>query len=133
MKIIGFNIVKISIERKEELENKLEIKQNINLEEFIKFKAPNSNEEFAKIGFTFRIDYSNSANVDIKGHIIMLPEKDEFKNILKLQKDKKVPAELKISLINFIMDRCNLKALNLENDLGLPSHIPLPKINPKKE
>ena len=33
--------------------------------------------------------------------------------------------------VNFIMEKCNLKSLQLEEDLALPWHVPLPKITDK--
>jgi hypothetical protein len=132
MKIVGLNILKILAERKEELETKIEIKQGIHLGEIISFESL-SKRELAKLEFTSTIEYSKCAKLEIKGQLIVSPEKEELKEILKLQKEKKLTPELKVSLINFIMARCSLRLLELENELGLPFHIPLPKIVPQEE
>ena len=55
MKIIGFNLTNISIERKEKIEGKLEIKQNINIDDISKDKINISKEEILKIKFTFNV------------------------------------------------------------------------------
>ena len=134
MRIIGFTLSKISVERQEKLEGKLEIKQNINVDEISKQNIEITKDEALKIDFTFSIDYDPKfAKVESKGNVLVMPEKDEAKQILKEWKDKKIPDGAKFGLFNFIMAKCNVKALSLEDDLGLPTHVPMPKIGPKKE
>jgi len=40
---------------------------------------------------------------------------------------------MRVPLFNFIMNKCNIKALYLEDEMGLPLHIPLPKISTEQE
>ena len=85
MQIIGFNLTKISIEKKEKIQEKLEIKQNINIDDVSKDKINISKEEILKITFTFNVDYSpDFAKLEFQGLLILLPEKEEFKKITKL-------------------------------------------------
>lgn len=134
MKIIGFNFTKVSIEKKEKQEGKLEVKQNINIEDIIKDKINISDEEVLKVSFGFNVDYSpNFANLELKGVILLIPGKEDSKKILKEWKDKKMEGNFKIQLFNFIIHKCNLKALTLEDELGLPLHVPMPRLNPEKE
>lgn len=134
MRIIGFNLSKIACERKDLIEGNLEIAQNIDIKEINEEEIPFSKEHALKISFNFNISYSNdSAKIDFNGMIVLLPEKDELKNILKEWKDKKIPEDIRIPLFNFIMQKCNVKALSLEDELNLPTHFQMPRINPKKE
>jgi hypothetical protein len=134
MRIIGFNLMKISIERKEQIEKELKISQNIDIKEIIKEKVPVSNDEALKVTFDFTIDYSgDSAKIEFKGNLILLPEKEETKKILKSWKEKKFTDEFRVPLFNFIMSKCNIKALSLEDELFLPPHIQMPRISPKQE
>ena len=57
MRIIGFNLSKISVEKQEKLDGKLEIKQNVNVDSIEKQKIDISKEEALKIEFTFSVDY----------------------------------------------------------------------------
>ena len=134
MKIIGFNLLKISSEKKENLKGELKISQNINIEEITKEKISISKDEALKIKFQFTIDYGEDfAKIEFKGNILLLPEKEEFKKILKKWKDKKLEDEFRMPLFNFIMAKCTIKALNLEDELSLPPHIQMPRISPKQE
>ena len=134
MQIIGFNLTKILVKRKEKNEGKLEVKQNINIDDVVKDNIPISKDDVLKIGFTFSVRYDPEfAKVELKGVVILLPEKDEIKDVLKSWKNKQVPERFKTHLFNFIMNKCNIKALNLEDELGLPLHVPMPKLTLKKE
>ena len=135
MQVIGFNLSKVSVQREEKPDEKISIKQNINIDDIDKDKVSITKDEVLKIAFTFSVDYNEAkfAKVELQGRIILLPEKDEFKKIMKSWKDKQVPPEIRIPLLNFIMSKCNVKALQLEDELNLPLHIPLPKLSPKKE
>ena len=44
---------------------------------------------------------------------------------------KKVEEELRLPLMNIIFARCNLKAMELEEAVNLPFHIPTPKFTAK--
>ncbi len=134
MKIIGFNLSKILIEKKEKIEGKIEINQNIDIKDITKDIIPLNNEEVLKIDFTFLIKYSNDlAKLEFEGNLILVPEKTQLKDILKNWKDKKLEDEVRIPLFNFIMSKCNIKALSLEDEFNLPYHIPMPRINPNKK
>ena len=131
MKIIGFNLSKILAEKKEKVEGKIQINQNINIKEVTKDKIPISQNEILSVRFVFTVDYSEDfAKLEFEGNVLLLPEKEELKVFLKSWKDKKIPDDFKTPLFNFIMSRCNIKALNLEEELSLPHHISMPRINP---
>jgi hypothetical protein len=134
MRVIGFNLSKILIERKEKSPDNIQVTQNINIKDVIKEKIPISDSEAIKIEFNFIINYTeNFAKLEFEGNVILLPEKDESKNFLKSWKDKKIPDSDKAPLFNFIMNKCNIKALDLEDELGLPFHIPMPRMNLEKD
>ncbi|MBS3080367.1 hypothetical protein J4221_02770 [Candidatus Pacearchaeota archaeon] len=134
MKIIGFNLTKISVEKEEKPQRNVSINQNINIESINKEKIPISDLEALNIKFNLSIAYSeNYAKLEFEGSLVILPEKDELKEFLDSWKNKKIPEKAKIPLFNFIMNKCNVKALYLEDELGLPLHIPMPRISPQNQ
>lgn len=133
MQIIGFNLTKILVEREEKINGKLEVKQNIDISNVSKEKIPFSEGEAVKIKFNFTVTYDpDFAKLNLEGYLVLMVDKDEIKKFLKSWKDKKLPDEAKVSLFNFIMNKCNIKALNLEDELNLPLHVPMPRINPNQ-
>jgi hypothetical protein len=134
MKIIGFHINKISAERKSPIKGKLEVKSNIDIKDIVKEEVNISNKPGLKFDFEFIINYEPKvAEVTITGSVLAIDDKDESKEILKEWKKKKFTHEVKLHLFNFILDKCNLKAMQLEDELSLPTHIPLPKIRPQQD
>ncbi len=134
MRIIGFNLSKISIQRKEILEDNLHATQNIDIKDIISLKLPVSEEDALKITFNFKIEYSKeAANLDFLGYVFVQAKKEERDKILKSWKkeEKEIPEEIRMSLFNFIMNKCNIKAISLEDEMNLPLHIPMPQIASK--
>ncbi len=134
MKIIGFNLTKILVEKEDIHLEKISVNQDINIKEIKKEKIPISDTEALKIKFNLLINYSDKyAKLEFDGNVIILPEKDELKLFLDSWKDKKIPEEVRLPLFNFIMNKCNIKALYLEDELSLPFHIPMPRISTQKQ
>jgi len=130
MKIIGFNFKKISIERKKDIKGKLEIKTNIDIEGIEKDNLEIAGDVI-KFDYSYRIEYSpDHAEIEFKGTVLVIPDSPEdIKKIVKDWKKKKVEENLRIFIFNFIMGKCNLKALQMEEDFALPPHIPLPRLS----
>lgn len=138
MKIIGFNLLKINVERKERIDDeRLGVNQNINIKDVTSDRIMIGKEEAIKIKFNFLIDYygskkdsgsENEAKLDFEGLVIILPEKDEARQFIKSWKEKKLPEEFKIPIFNFIVGKCTIKALSFEDDFSLPLHFPMPQL-----
>jgi hypothetical protein len=135
MQIIGFNFTKILAERKERLEGRLEVKQNIDIKDVTKEKLPVSKDEALKINFTFIISYSETlAKIEFAGNVILMPTPEELKEFMKSWKENQIPEAHKIPIFNFIMSKCNIKALAFEDELSLPYHIStLPRFVPEEK
>lgn len=129
MKIIGFAINKISAEKKKRSNGKIEIKNNLSIDNISEEQVDIVNKSTLKFDFSYGINYEpNLAEIKILGSVLGTEEPEIVRAILKDWKDKKFTSELKLGVLNYIMSECLLRALNLEKELGLPSHIPLPKI-----
>ena len=132
-RIIGFNFTNISAERKSQKSDKLEVNVNINIESIKEEKLDlMKNENVLKFDFEFSVAYKPElADIKLKGNVLATFDKEESKSILKEWKTKKISDKTRIPLFNFIMTKCNLRALQLEEELSLPSHVPMPRISPE--
>lgn len=131
MRVIGFSLTNISAGKYKPLAGKLDIKSGLNIDDISSDKVDISKSEALKFDFTYDISYGeNIAKIELKGTVLVLDDKDEGKTILKDWKKKKFDHPMRLSLFNFIMEKCNIKALHFEEELGLPFHIPLPKLAP---
>ena len=93
-------------------------------------------DETLKISFKFSVNYKESEKKEanekneivISGNIFLAVSKDESKEFLKSWKNKEIPKDKALGLYNFILRKCSLKALQLEEDLNLIPHIPFPQL-----
>ena len=130
MRIIGFNLTKILVKKKEKIQGQLNVNQNIDVTDIKPEKIPISENEALKIYFKFIIEYSDdTAKLEFEGIVISIPEKEELKRFLDTWKRKQLPEEMKALVFNFIMNKCNVLALNIEDDMALPYHIPMPRLD----
>jgi len=128
MRIIGFNFKKISVERKKDIQGKLEIKSNLQIDDIEK-ESIDLAGEILKFHYEYSILYElGFAEISFKGNVLVLPEKEDVKKILKEWKKKKLSEDVRLPIFNFIMSKCNLKALQFEEEFGLPPHLPLPRL-----
>jgi len=133
MKIINFTIKKFLAELKEDKKTNVEVMSNLNLEDIKETKIEPTDQQSVIISFNFYVDYKpNVARIELKGHLILLDDENKTKEIMNSWKSKKLPEEIQLPILNFILEKCNIKALEFEEKLGLPLHLPLPKIGARK-
>ncbi|HIG52346.1 hypothetical protein CXT76_00685 [Candidatus Parvarchaeota archaeon] len=135
MNVIGFNFTRISA-NKENKKDKLEkINSNLEFTNIAKESIDMLKEaHVAKIDFKYNIDYQPTlAAIDMEGVILIKSEEKEVDNLIKTWKKNKMEDEVKIPLFNLILKKCSIKALQLEEELNLPQHIQLPKLQKKIE
>lgn len=129
MKIIGINLAKISIERKNPIKDKLEISSNLNIEDIRKEEVSVSKSSTLLFDFNYTVNYNpNIAQIQIKGSAITFDDQNEAEGILKEWKQKKFEHPIKIALLNFILNKCNIKSMQFEDEMNLPTHINLPQL-----
>jgi hypothetical protein len=134
MRAIGFNYKKISIEKLSS--NSLEgvkVNANIDISEISSVKPGDilkSKDELVAVQFTYVVGYDpDFAKLAFSGNIILEIESKLAKEILKSWKDsKEIPEDFRVFVFNIILAKSNLKALELEDDMNLPLHIPMPAI-----
>ena len=130
MQVVGFNLTKISANKKENTKPK-SLNINIEFPDIQKDKIEMlKDSEALKISFKFLVEYLESekkkdiiADLDFRGIIMLSVSKEESKDITKAWKKKELPNNLRISLSNLVLKKTASKALTLQDELNLPSHI----------
>jgi hypothetical protein len=147
MKITGFNFTKILVEKPAELKTKFSVNNHIEFLEVEKEEIEFMKDtETVRIKFKFMVSYdpadekekkkdskANLGNLVFEGIILLALDKEQSKELIKSWKKKELSSGFKIPLFNVVLRKCTPKALDLEDQLGLPFHIPLPKITPQKK
>lgn len=133
MAIIGFNFKKITAERKNYDQGAISTSLKLDIKEITPIKdSPFKDKEVFSFDFYFGIKYLQNkkeiAEVTFEGSVLYLADKDTAKMIKDQWKDKKLDDNLKTAILNTIMTKCNVKALDLEENLNLPFHLRLPHL-----
>jgi len=132
MRVIGFNFNKISIEKLNNKADKIKFNTKIDISsiEPLKTEVLKTKDELLKVDFTYSIIYEpDFAKIELAGTIILSVEAKIAKEVLKGWKDKETTEDFRIFLFNVILRKSNIKALQLEEELGLPLHLPFPSLN----
>jgi len=136
IKVVGFNFRKIGVEKTSDSMKDIKINTKIDISDINEVKSDmlKGEEQIIGVKFVYNIEYNpNIANINLEGIILLALDKDEAKNILESWKTKKVSESFRISLFNLILRKSNVKALELEEEMNLPFHIPFPSLKAKKE
>jgi len=136
MRVIGFNFDKISIERKANNKEGMKIGTSIDILQVDKTKTDiiKIKEEIIGLKFKYNVDYSpDIAKIELEGSIILTIESDIAKEVFKMWKDKKLPEDFRISALNLIYRKSNIRAIQLEDEMNLPLHIPLPVLSKQED
>ena len=130
MKFVGFNFTKISIERLTDSLKDVKINSKIELRSIESADSSFFKDEgLVSVSFSYLINYDPEvAKIVLDGNVLVATDKKTAKNILNEWKDKKIPEEFKITLFNLILRKSNLKAMELEDQMNLPFHIPFPSL-----
>jgi hypothetical protein len=129
IKLINSKITEIKAKRNTEFSGKLELKSNINIKSVEKIKEA---KDILRIEYIFNINYSELGKITIEGLLFLKGDKDTINNIIKKQEEKDYDSEEFIFIMNTVMQKASLKALQLEEELDLPIHIKLPSFSKKK-
>ena len=133
MKVLGFNFDKLNAEKIKARPENLKISTNIDIAEIkdLKNEVLKTKEDLIQVSFSYTVKYDPGfVEINLKGNILLSLDEKLAKDVLKEWKKKKMPESFRVSLFNIILRKATVKALELEDELNLPLHMPLPSIRP---
>jgi hypothetical protein len=137
MSIISLNFIKMEAEKKSNAIGKVNITNNISINEVSAIKL--SLGQNVQDGLKFRFEFISKYNPDLglirfNGELVALESEDLTKEILdEWKKNKALKKEVMANYLNHILGRCNIEALILSKEINLPPPIPLPKVEAEVE
>ncbi len=127
MAVVGFSFSKILVERKKVPDKGIKVKADVKVTNVSKESIWQDNNT-ARFEFEFTLDYEEAGNILFLGDVLFM---DDPKKVLQLletwKKQKAVPAEILKQVLNAALYRCNIKALEFSQEIGLPPHLDLPR------
>ena len=135
MAIVGFNLLKMSVERKEAIDGEIKVNSNADISDIKKEKVELvKGKETLRISFEFSIVYEpDFAKIEFEGFVLLVEDKNKADSLIKDWKKKKIDTAIKEQVFNLILRKCNIKAFSLEEDLNLPTHFPLPRLKSEQK
>jgi hypothetical protein len=136
MSVIAFNFTKMSVEKTGEMKGKVNISNNISIADIknAEINLGGASNVGLRFYFKFTSTYEPAVGkIHLEGDLISMQDKKVVDEILKgWKKDKSIPEDVMKSILSTVLNKCNVQALVLSKDLNLPSPIPLPKVDIKK-
>lgn len=133
-RLLSFQFDKILVEKDPLFKGKLEeTNSNIDIKNIEKEKVNLIDKEPLKLEFVFSLKFGSMGKLEMGGRVFFLLDKESEDSALKEWKSKKLPENLRLILLNLILQKSTLRALQLEEEIGLPFHIQLPRLQIQKE
>ncbi len=131
MPIVGFGFDKITVERKGQSTDQEKIQNNIKINSLEESKIAIGKEEKEAIAvfFNYVVNYGSMGQLEMDGHILYYDTQENIKELInEWNKDKKVNKVFSANMYNYVLRKVTIKALELEEDVGLPLHMTPPRI-----
>lgn len=136
MAIVGFDFTKINVEKKSAIKGNIKINNNVSIKDIKEqeLSLGTLKQKALKFEFTFNTKYEpNFANINLEGFVLYIIKPEQIKEIIEnWKKNKKLPKDITMPILNTVLSKCNIQALIMSKDLNLPSPIPLPKVEEKE-
>lgn len=133
MAIVGFEFSKIDVSKKETAKGKINISNNIGIEDIKKndLKIGSTSQKGLKFMFEYTSSYDPEfAKIKLGGSVLYLTDEKNAKEILeRWEKEHVINKELAEQIINTILTKCNIQSIILSNTVNLPPPVQLPKVN----
>ena len=128
-KLLAFTLQKLSAEKNKNIEGQIDVASDIKIKTIEKHKIDVVKQETIKIDFDFELKYGEYGKVLIQGFLILLLNNRDLKEIMsKWENNKEIQSDFRILVLNLIMQKCSIKALQLEEQMSLPPHIQIPRL-----
>ncbi|MBW3004404.1 hypothetical protein KY310_01060 [Candidatus Woesearchaeota archaeon] len=135
MTIVGLQFDKIVVDRMDVPKGKMSVKNNIVIKDLEKkdFSVGKTKQFVLLFKFEYAADYEPKvAKITLNGTTTYVEQEAKIDEIVKgWKKDKKIPKDIMTPLLNNILNRCNVEALILAREVGLPPPIQLPRVTVK--
>ena len=130
MPAVGMKLKLINASKREDFDGMAGVENRTKIKDVAERELPAIGKKGLEITFVFDVDYKKEngksfATIEMEGDVFYLGE-DQKKVLEMWSKEKKIPEDLNLDLINTILRRCITKALQLSEELQLPPPIALP-------
>ncbi len=134
MPIVGFNFDKLLVDKKKTLKAPIKVDTGMKILDVKKEEivVAGKKDSILKFDYEFKVEYNkNQAEVVIGGNLVLAEDPKIIDDVYnQWKKEKKFDPKITQAVMNNVLMRCNIKALLLTQEVGLPPHIRLPLVQP---
>ena len=135
MSVIGIQFNKIIIDKKNTAKGKINVNNNVAVKDVYKTDLTfgTSKQNTLQFDFEFKVHYDPGiADMTFTGFLTYFEKPEVIETVLaSWKKDKKVPKEVMTPVLNSLLAKCNIEALEFSREVNLPPPIPMPKVDLK--
>jgi hypothetical protein len=144
-RLIGFGFNEINAKKNLEFKERYHINLDIKLISFTEKELNILKDTGLEVGFEFSVNYpqineegkilnqEGLGKISINGSVAFMTSKENTEKIIKSWKDKKLNNQIRELIINLILQKATLKAFQIEEELNLPLHVPIPRVSINNE
>jgi hypothetical protein len=129
MPIISVILDEIRAKKEKDITGQINVNNRTDIKDVEETDVPAIDKKCISVKFEFKTDYlqgkAKLGEILLKGSVILL-ERNKNKILELWKKEKRLPHDINIQVINAILRRCLIKSISLSEDLQLPPPIPLP-------
>lgn len=125
--LIGSRFTKLNADFNPDFSGQASTKLNIKILEISPFK----NKDSFKIKYTFEVDYFDLGKISLEGLLFFSTNPKTLKELQKIWKENKINTPDYVFITNILIQKASVKAIQIEEEMGFPIHLRLPKIDLK--
>jgi len=135
MPIVGFSFTRLLIDKKADFTSNEEFSSNVTITKVEEQEHKYSKEDnLANFDFDFHVGYGKAGVIEFNGRIIYMGVKKEVHEIVEgWKKDKTMNSLTLKNILNTILYKCNVRALEMSELVNLPAPFSLPFIRDEEK
>lgn len=130
--IVGFDFSKIVVHREAPLKRGIRVGNNLTISSVNRkdFSSLGAGKKGIAVEFSYQVSYEPKVgSLTLEGTLLYMGDEKKIDDILsQWERSKQLPDDVSLAVLNLILARCNVKALQLANDVGLPPQMQLPQV-----
>ena len=130
MPIIGMMLKEMHAKRNETSAQEIKINSTPKIVEVKETTVQSLDKKVLSMDFDFTTTYTGVGEIKLGGNLLYLAE-DNKPVLDQWKKDKSLPDDVSVSVLNHLFRRCLLKIANIAEDLQLPAPLQFPLVKPK--
>lgn len=133
MPIVSINYKKLLAEKKKPIKGTVNIQNNIAITDAVKKESSIKDQAIIDVEFQFSANFEPGIGViSIIGDVTILETSKKADEIIaEWKKNKQLSTELLKPVMNSLLTKCNIEAILLGKELGLPPTLMMPKVSEK--